>query len=224
MKLPSFQFYPGDWMKDPALRSVSLEARGLWMDMLCLLFESARRGYLQHVSGQPVSPEQLARMTGCSLDQVNLLLKELETSGVFSRTEHGTIFSRRIVKDEQIRQLRAEHGKLGGNPKLKRVNHRVIHGDKHMDNHGDNHNANLKPTPSSSSSTSVNPPTPQGGTSALRARSPDTDVDPVPLEQRKPPGWWTDPAYAPSDPVDRASWEVAVKARKRFLEETSIRP
>ncbi len=44
MKLPSFQFYPGDWMKDPALRSVSLEARGLWMDMLCLLFESVRRG------------------------------------------------------------------------------------------------------------------------------------------------------------------------------------
>ncbi len=23
MKLPSFQFYPGDWMKDPSLRSVS---------------------------------------------------------------------------------------------------------------------------------------------------------------------------------------------------------
>jgi hypothetical protein len=45
MKLPSFQFYPGDWMKDPALRSVSLEARGLWIDMLCLLFESGRRGY-----------------------------------------------------------------------------------------------------------------------------------------------------------------------------------
>ncbi len=44
MKLPSFQFYPGDWMKDPSLRSVSLEARGLWMDMLCLLFESVRRG------------------------------------------------------------------------------------------------------------------------------------------------------------------------------------
>ena len=43
MKLPSFQFYPGDWMKDPGLRSVSLEARGLWIDMLCLLFESGRR-------------------------------------------------------------------------------------------------------------------------------------------------------------------------------------
>ena len=44
MKLPSFGSIPADWMKDPALRSVSLEARGLWMDMLCLLFESVAQG------------------------------------------------------------------------------------------------------------------------------------------------------------------------------------
>ena len=82
MKLPSFQFYPGDWMKDPGLRSVSLEARGLWIDMLCLLFESGRRGYLQHATGKPVTNEQLARMTGSSPEQVSRLLQELEGQGV----------------------------------------------------------------------------------------------------------------------------------------------
>src|SRR5512139_3445991 len=106
MKLPSFQFYPGDWMKDPGLRSVSLEARGLWIDMLCLLFESGRRGYLQHRTPKPVTEEQLARMTGCSAEQVSRLLRELEDSGVFSRTEHGTVYSRRMVKDERVRQAR----------------------------------------------------------------------------------------------------------------------
>ena len=99
MKLPSFQFYPGDWMKDPTLRSISLEARGLWIDMLCLLSGSGRRGYLQHVTGKPVSDEQLARMTGGSSEQVSRLLQELEDSGVFSRTEHGMIYSRRMIRD-----------------------------------------------------------------------------------------------------------------------------
>ena len=102
-KLPSFQMYPGDWMKDPALRSCSIAARGLWMDMLCLMFECDRRGYLQTASGSPYSLDQLARMTGCSTDEVTRMVGELETSGVFSRTAHGTIFSRRLSRDEEAR-------------------------------------------------------------------------------------------------------------------------
>lgn len=118
-KLPAFQFYPGDWMKDPALRSVSLAARGLWIDMLCLMHESARRGYLQHATGKPVTAEQLARMTGCSTDDVSRLLQELTTSGVFSCTEHGVIYSRRFVREENKRRLCSEAGKKGGgNPSL----------------------------------------------------------------------------------------------------------
>lgn len=119
MKLPAFMFYTGDWMKDPALRSCSLAARGLWMDLLCLMHESDRRGYLQHTTGKPVSHEQAARMTGCSPDQVSQLLQELEDSGVYSRTKNGTIYSRRMVADEKKRAACSEAGKKGGNPTLK---------------------------------------------------------------------------------------------------------
>lgn len=90
-------------MKDPALRACSIAARGLWMDMLCLMFESDRRGFLQAPTGKPYSHEQLARMTGCLPDEVSRLLAELETSGVYSRTAHGVIFSRRIKRDEENR-------------------------------------------------------------------------------------------------------------------------
>jgi hypothetical protein len=148
MKLPSFHFYAGDWMKDPALRSVSLEARGVWMDMLCLMFESDRRGYLQHATGKPVNEEQLARMTGCSTRQVSRLLQELESSGVFSRTEEGTIFSRRMVKDEQTRQAKSAAGKPGGNPRL------VGGVDNQEVNHPVNQDARQKAGSSSSSSAS----------------------------------------------------------------------
>lgn len=153
MKLPAFQFYPGDWMKDPAVRAVSLAARGLWIDMLCLMHESSRRGYLQHESGGPVIAEQLARMTGCSPEQVEVLLSELESVGVFSRAERSVIYCRRMVRDERKRELCAEAGKRGGNPTLKGQSKGGFKGD-----------ANPPPTPSSSSSASAQSPlTPQGG-------------------------------------------------------------
>jgi hypothetical protein len=103
-KLPGFIFYPGDWMKDPELRCVSSGARGLWIDMLCLMFESVRRGYLQLHNGKVVTAEHLARMTGNSTDDTSRWLQELEDSGVFSRTEHGMIYSRRQVSDQTRRE------------------------------------------------------------------------------------------------------------------------
>ncbi|GAB4133109.1 MAG: hypothetical protein Kow0040_14930 [Thermogutta sp.] len=147
-KLPAFQFYPGDWLKDPALRSVSVAARGLWIDLLCLMHESPRRGYLQHANGKPVTTEQIARMTGCSAEEVSQLLQELEYSGVFSCTEHGVIYSRRTVRDEAIREKRREAGLKGGNPVLLKQN-----ASKRQANGKQTGNQN--PTPSSSSSSSV---------------------------------------------------------------------
>lgn len=145
-KLPAFQFYPGDWMKDPSLRSCSYAARGLWTDMLCLMFENDRRGYLQ-LNGKPVSTAALARMTGGAEDDVSRLLQELESSGVFSRTAHGMIYSRRQVRDEEKRQKCVEAGKLGGNPTLKGQSKGAPKGDSKGQ-------SNPQPTPSSSTSSS----------------------------------------------------------------------
>ena len=47
MKRPSFQFYPSDWLRDTALRSCSMGARGLWMDMICYMHEGNPYGYLK---------------------------------------------------------------------------------------------------------------------------------------------------------------------------------
>ncbi len=116
-RLPWLQFYPNDWLADPAVRSCSVAARGLWMDMLSLMHLSARRGYLLAATGTPLTPEQLARLTGCSAEEVSRLLAELRTSGVFSCTDDGVIFSRRMVRDESKREKCADAGrKGGGNP------------------------------------------------------------------------------------------------------------
>lgn len=164
-KLPSFQFYPGDWLKDPALRAASSGARGLWIDMLCLMFEAQPRGYLQNPAGEPLTDEQIARMTGnCSLEDVRGWLRELETLGVFSRTKQGVIFSRRMVREEAKRQACAEAGKRGGNPRLCRNLRQTLNRDSKGDSKGQSKghskgppkgHSNPEPTPSSSSSSSI---------------------------------------------------------------------
>jgi len=153
MKRPAFQFYPGDWLRDTALRSVSVGARGAWIDMLCMMHDGTPYGYLK-VNLKVILPVNLARILGATLDEVEGWLAELAQAGVYSIDPDGCIYSRRMVRDEEFRESRAKCGKMGGNPSLKvnrevkvEVNHevKVEVGDKDKQ----------KPTPSSSSSSSM---------------------------------------------------------------------
>lgn len=119
-RLPFIKWYPNDWLAEPSIRSCSLAARGLWIDVLSLMHLSPRRGYLLAATGLPLTNEQLARLTGCSTDEATRLLAELISSGACSCTDDGTIYSRRMVRDEAKRDLCSEAGrKGGGNPTFK---------------------------------------------------------------------------------------------------------
>ena len=158
MKRPSFQFYPSDWLRDTALRSCSTGARGLWIDMICYMHEGNPYGYLK-VGDKVILPPNLARMCGLTTQEVEGWLEELEEAGVYEVDEEGAIFSRRMIRDENLRAVRAAGGKLGGNPNLK-DNHKVNLKDKPKVQKKDKQ----KPTPSSSSSSSSsNPPNPPEG-------------------------------------------------------------
>jgi hypothetical protein len=111
-KRPAFQFYPGDWRIDPGLRLCSIAARGLWIEMMCLMHEGEPYGHLT-AQGRAMTPESLARLVGEPKAAITRWLAELELNDVFSRTEAGVIFSRRMVRDEQVREARAAGGKEG---------------------------------------------------------------------------------------------------------------
>ena len=98
-----FKFQPSSWRSAPELRMCSLAARGLWIDMLCLMHEAEPRGHLL-VNGVEVSPKQLAAMSSVPLKQCLALLEELEDAGVFSR-ENGVIFSRRMVDKTEYNEF-----------------------------------------------------------------------------------------------------------------------
>lgn len=104
-------------MSDAGLRRSSLAARGLWIDMLCIAAQADPIGYLT-TKKVPLAVKDIARLAGESEPVTQTLLDELERNGVFSRDRNGTIFSRRMVRDEKKSKTAAKNGKLGGNPTL----------------------------------------------------------------------------------------------------------
>lgn len=156
MKRPAFQFYPADWRKDMALQSCSVAARGLWIDMLCIAHECEPYGHLT-VNGKPMTAAQIGRHTGLTEREAKRLIAELDDAGVASRTEEGVIYSRRMVRDEDIRNRRAEGGKAGSEHGHKGAEHGAK-GGRPAKGRGVSEPP-LDPPPSSSSSTSVGVPT-----------------------------------------------------------------
>lgn len=144
MKRPAFQFYPADWRKDTGLQSCSIAARGLWHELLCIMHENVPYGHLT-LNGVVLSDEKAARACGVELKLYRKLLQELEEAGVPSRTQEGILISRRMVKDERLREIRAACGQLGGNPELLKNS---LSKTQVLDKPPDK----VQPTPSSSSS------------------------------------------------------------------------
>lgn len=111
------KFYPSDWRADPRLRICSVGARGLWMEMLCLMHEADPIGHLI-VNDGLLDDIQIGILAGSTPKETAKLLAELEKAGVFSRSENGTIYSRRMVRDAEKARKDKENGGRGGNPNI----------------------------------------------------------------------------------------------------------
>lgn len=118
--VPFIKFYPSDWLSEESLRLVSVAARGLWIDLLCLMAKNERRGYLELNGGVNPTPTQLARLVGVPANEVEALLTELKQAGTCSIDEKGVLFSRRLVRDTELYNQAVSYGKKGGNPRLTR--------------------------------------------------------------------------------------------------------
>lgn len=106
-KLPAFLFYPGDWVREPSLRLCTHQDKGVFIDMLCLMFECDERGVLA-TGGRPWTDEQVSAAIGGPQDATLDCIRRLLAMGVVSRNQAGAILSRRMVRDEQARCANAE--------------------------------------------------------------------------------------------------------------------
>jgi hypothetical protein len=117
MNRPWLKFYPSDWRADPRLRMCSLAARGLWIDLISYMHEGEPYGYLM-IDGSSPSVDDVSALVGRPRKEVMQALNELESRLVFSRSETGIIYSRRMVRDKAKADRDCTNGKAGGNPGL----------------------------------------------------------------------------------------------------------
>jgi hypothetical protein len=156
MKRPAFQFYPADWRKDAALQSCSLASQGLWTNLLCIAHECEPYGHLT-INGKPMSAAQIARLVGLTAKECEKLLAELQDAGVSSVSDEGAIYSRRMVRDEDLRNRRADGGKAGSEHGIKGAAHGIKGGRPPSGRGVSEPPLEPPPSSSSSSSSSINP-------------------------------------------------------------------
>jgi len=89
--------------------------------MLCVMAQADNSGYLTGKDGQPIAVSVLARLTGCVLPELELCLAELKENGVLEiDPANSAIFCRRMVRDQERRDVGSKYGKKGkGNPALR---------------------------------------------------------------------------------------------------------
>jgi hypothetical protein len=115
---PSFPFYVDDWLSDPNLKMCSMEARGMWIDLLCLMWRAPERGTLTYMDAEAnvkqMTTKHIAKLVGEDTATIARCIKELDYNGVFSKSSGTKIYSRRMVRDAHISEVRAEAGRKGG--------------------------------------------------------------------------------------------------------------
>jgi hypothetical protein len=116
-KKESFSFYPQDWMSDSRLRLCSAGARGLWIDILCLMHLSNERGYLL-IDDTVLDEQMLQKRLGYDAQEFDDCFTELRRYNIIKKDENNRYFCKRIVNDQVLSEKRSMSGKLGGNPNL----------------------------------------------------------------------------------------------------------
>jgi hypothetical protein len=113
-RAPAFQFYPGDWKKDVAIQSLDLESKGAVIELLCMMHESPKRGFLM-LNGKAMSAKQIGSNLKQNEARCKQILSKIMDAGVFSVDEEtGAIYSRRMARQTTLYEVRAAAGRKGG--------------------------------------------------------------------------------------------------------------
>lgn len=145
-RAPAFMFFPGDWLNDPGLRMCNYETKGVWIDLLCIMFLSNEPGVLK-IGDEVLTAKGVQKLVKIAPKKFEKVWDELQKFGVLKCDENGRFYSKRMVNEEALRQVRREVGKLGGNPNLKKEHANLV-------NQSTNQNGNQNPTLSHSHSIS----------------------------------------------------------------------
>ena len=101
-KAPAFQFYVKDWLSDTQLRMASCSTKGMWIDLLCHMFEDGGNGIFC------VSEYEIKKLTGATDDDVKKFISEADRYKFCDLNVTGNgmleICNRRIFRERKARE------------------------------------------------------------------------------------------------------------------------
>lgn len=107
-------FNVGDWLGSE-VRRLPLDVRGLYVDLLCYMWESVERGVMMDAKGQPYSRRGIVQLVGVDMSGTDAWLDVLVDNGLCSvRASDGAYCCNKMLREEDIRAKRREAGKRGG--------------------------------------------------------------------------------------------------------------
>ena len=113
-RAPAFQFYTGDWRKDAEVQSLDHEHKGVWIDLIVIMWDTAERGRLVLRDGSPMPDLAIARNLGIPEADWKQKRSTLLASGTASEDESGVFYCRRMTRDEVARGQKVEAGRKSG--------------------------------------------------------------------------------------------------------------
>ena len=144
-KRPAFQFYPADWRKDVQLQMCDMATQGIWINILCCMWEANEEGKLEG------SWQDFARLLGVTETEFKKFCLQAEKHqfcdvkrDVTKCNSHVTIINRRMHS--------AFLGREAGKRRVQRYRAKDCNAE-----------VTFLSSSSSSSSTSKNPPNPPRG-------------------------------------------------------------
>lgn len=108
--LPYFKFYPGDWLSDGAVRTMSPEARGVYWDLLAIAWQEG---------GIPADPTPLASWLGLTPRRFARIWAEV--APLWESTGNGRLVNPRLERErlavEASHRAKVKAGRKGGKAK-----------------------------------------------------------------------------------------------------------
>lgn len=120
-KYPRMPFDTRDWLCCPELKVLPPDVRGLWMDVLCYMWESPERGVMVNPNGAPYTKAEIVAMVGYDANGGSAWLDKLIDAGVCGVRGDGAIYSRRMLREDDLRRKRASAGSKGGSAARGRI-------------------------------------------------------------------------------------------------------
>lgn len=199
-KRPSLQFYPADWLKDPDLQMCSMNTIGIWINLVCRMWESKEEGIIRGKLGE------IALLVGARPSEFKRFLREVldhKFANVTKCNSVVTITCRRMNKvfleREGIKKRVKEHRARQGNAKVTK------------------HSSSSTSSSSTKQTKRFIPPTIEDIEKYISENPELSNIDPRDFWKGYSDGGWIDTAGKPV-----RNWKLKLRTRSNFARKENV--